>query len=87
MYAHLSEVIVTLNEEITIDNYKTKILGKTGDTGASGTKGPHLHFEIRSKLNPSGYPERYNPAFYVNYKNEEQLTNTEKDKQDQRANN
>lgn len=87
MYAHLSEVIVALNEEITIDNYKTKILGKTGDTGASGTKGPHLHFEIRSKLNPSGYPERYNPAFYVNYKNEEQLTNTEKDKQDQTANN
>jgi predicted chitinase len=87
MYAHLSEVTATLNEEITIDNYKTKILGKTGDTGASGTKGPHLHFEIRSKLNPSGYSDRYNPAYYIDYKNEDQLTNNERNKQDQTANN
>lgn len=78
MYAHLSEVFVTLNQKITLEDYKTKILGKTGNTGASGTKGPHLHFEIRSKLNPSGYSQR----FYVDYKNKEQLSVSERKIQD-----
>lgn len=82
MYAHLSEVLVTLNQEITINDFQTKVLGKTGNTGASGTKGPHLHFEIRSRLNPSGYTQRYNPAFYVEYKNEEQLSSSERRTQD-----
>ncbi|WP_288435188.1 peptidoglycan DD-metalloendopeptidase family protein [uncultured Chryseobacterium sp.] len=85
MYAHLSELNVSQNEEITIENYKTKRLGKTGDTGATGTEGPHLHFEIRSAQNPSGYSERYNPAFYVNYKNETQLSEAERKKQDKTA--
>ena len=87
MYAHLSELNskLKLNEEIMVENYKTRVLGKTGDTGATGTKGPHLHFEIRSKVSPSGYTERYNPAFYVNYKNENQISASERKIQDETA--
>ncbi len=85
MYAHLSEIKVTLNQEISIQDYKTKVLGKTGNTGATGTKAPHLHFEVRSSKNPSGYSERYNPAYYVNYKNEEQLSESERKIQDKTA--
>jgi murein DD-endopeptidase MepM/ murein hydrolase activator NlpD len=81
MYAHLSEVLVKLNEKITESNMD-KVLGKTGTSGATNTKGPHLHFEIRSKQNPSGYTERYNPAFYIDYKNENQLTDAERETQD-----
>lgn len=81
MYAHLSEVSVSLNEKITESNMD-KVLGKTGTSGATNTKGPHLHFEIRSKQNPSGYAERYNPAFYIDYKNEDQLTDAEREIQD-----
>jgi murein DD-endopeptidase MepM/ murein hydrolase activator NlpD len=81
MYAHLSEVLVNLNEKITESNMD-KVLGKTGTSGATNTKGPHLHFEIRSKQNPSGYTERYNPAFYIDYKNENQLTDAERENQD-----
>lgn len=70
MYAHLSEVLVTLNQEITINDFQTKVLGKTGNTGASGTKGPHLHFEIAMKPtgNGIGLTNRYNPAYFVRLK-------------------
>ena len=84
MYAHLSEVLVNLNEKITESNMD-KVLGKTGTSGATNTKGPHLHFEIRSKQNPSGYAERYNPAFYIDYKTENQLTDAEREIQDTAA--
>lgn len=62
-----------------------KVLGKTGTSDATNTKGPHLHFEIRSKQNPSGYSERYNPAYYIDYKNEDQLTDSERKIQDEAA--
>lgn len=62
-----------------------KVLGKTGTSGATGTKGPHLHFEIRSKQSASGYTDRYNPAYYIDYKNEEQLTASERKIQDEVA--
>lgn len=39
-YAHLSEVTVTLKDELLSGS----ILGKVGNTGIS--TGPHLHFEI-----------------------------------------
>ncbi|MDO4779382.1 MAG: peptidoglycan DD-metalloendopeptidase family protein, partial [Tissierellia bacterium] len=90
-YAHLSEVNVTLNQVITADEYQTKELGKTGDTGevAKGTKGPHLHFEIRSvvthKKGEDKYASLYNPAYYVNYKNETQLSEEERKIQDKTA--
>ncbi len=86
MYAHLSEVLVVLNEEITESNLD-KVIGKTGTSGATNTKGPHLHFEIRSKQNPSGYSDRYNPAYYINYKNEEELSDSERQIQDNAAGN
>ncbi len=86
MYAHLSVVSVISGERITPQEYKTKVIGKTGKTGASNTKGPHLHFEIRSAQNPIGYTQRYNPAFYVNYKNETQLSSEERSIQDNEAN-
>lgn len=65
MYAHLSEVLVTLNQEITIGDFKTKILGKTGNTGASGTKGQHLHLEIATVMNAIGTDKtkRTSPRF------------------------
>ncbi|MFK8269115.1 M23 family metallopeptidase [Capnocytophaga cynodegmi] len=90
-YAHLSEVNVTLNQVITADEYQTKVLGKTGDTGkaAKGTKGPHLHFEIRSvvthKKGEDKYLSLYNPAYYVDYKNETQLSEEERKIQDKIA--
>ncbi|MBE0393766.1 M23 family metallopeptidase [Flavobacterium sp. PL002] len=84
MYAHLSEISVKLNDKITESNMNT-VLGKTGTSGATNTKGPHLHFEIRSKQNPSGYAERYNPAYYIDYKNEEQMTASERKIQDDTA--
>lgn len=61
------------------------VLGKTGTSGATNTKGPHLHFEIRSKQGPSGYNDRYNPAYYVDYKNEEQISVSERKIQDDTA--
>ncbi|WP_395075707.1 peptidoglycan DD-metalloendopeptidase family protein [Flavobacterium sp.] len=84
MYAHLSEVTVKLNDKITESNMDT-VLGKTGTSGATNTKGPHLHFEIRSKQSPSGYTDRYNPAYYIDYKNEEQITTSERKIQDDAA--
>ncbi|MFV0531547.1 MAG: peptidoglycan DD-metalloendopeptidase family protein [Flavobacteriales bacterium] len=82
MYMHLSSVNVKVGDKISESEYKTKVIGKTGDTGASGTKGPHLHFEIRDKASNA---QRYNPAYYVNYKNETELSSKEREGQDNAA--
>lgn len=53
LYAHLSEIIVELNESVDTG----QALGKVGSSGRS--TGPHLHFEIRrfdEPLNPENIP-------------------------------
>jgi predicted chitinase len=85
-FAHLSKIYVTKDEIVNSD----KCIGLSGDTGAEGTKGPHLHFEIRttSLTNATISNEwdiLYNPAFYIDYKNEFQLTEQERKEQDDAA--
>ena len=62
------------------------IIGTTGTTGVpGGTKGPHLHFEIKS-LNTfrDGLNNRCNPAFYVHYTQEGKIPPAEKEIQRRR---
>jgi septal ring factor EnvC (AmiA/AmiB activator) len=52
LYAHLSEVLVSVGQEIT----PGQIIGRSGDTGS--LKGPILHFEVRkggTALNPQDW--------------------------------
>ena len=62
------------------------IIGTTGTTGVpGGTKGTHLHFEIKS-LNTfrDGLNNRCNPAFYVHYTQEGKIPPAEKEIQRRR---
>jgi hypothetical protein len=62
-YAHLSEINVTINDEVKLG----KLLGKTGNTGnASNMTGQdqHLHFELREEISPGTglqLQKRYDP--------------------------
>jgi murein DD-endopeptidase MepM/ murein hydrolase activator NlpD len=52
LYAHLSEILVSVGQEIT----PGQIIGRAGDTGS--LKGPILHFEVRkggTALNPEDW--------------------------------
>ncbi|TMQ69798.1 MAG: M23 family metallopeptidase [Candidatus Eisenbacteria bacterium] len=52
LYAHLSEILVTVGQEIPAG----QIIGRVGDTGS--LKGPELHFEVRkggTALNPEDW--------------------------------
>lgn len=48
--------------------------------GTIGTHAPHLYFEIYTQ--PNGSKKRINPAFYVKYKNYEEQSEIEKNKQE-----
>lgn len=86
-FAHLSEMFVKAGDSVI----HGKKIGLTGMTGIgkdkkgnylNKTKGPHLHLEIRSDLNKNGYGYYYNPAYYVNYKNEDLLSPEDRKAQD-----
>lgn len=73
-YAHLSSFCVIDGDEVKAGD----IIGYSGETGnAKGTKGPHVHFEVRDDQKPGGSTNhRCNPALYFDY---EQYTPITKD--------
>ena len=73
-YAHLSSFCVIDGDEVKAGD----IIGYSGETGnAKGTKGPHVHFEVRDDQKPGrSTNHRCNPALYFDY---EQYTPITKD--------
>lgn len=66
-YCHLSEVSVKVGDTVKAG----QVLGKTGVTGnASGTRAPHLHFEIAYEMRGKGLLNRVDPEMYFKIKNE-----------------
>jgi murein DD-endopeptidase MepM/ murein hydrolase activator NlpD len=63
IYAHLSKILVTANQEIKTGQR----IGKVGNTGNS--TGAHLHFEVREGNNKTGegykYGDDIDPMKYV----------------------
>ncbi len=64
-YAHLSSFCVIEGDEVKAGD----IIGYSGETGnAKGTKGPHVHFEVRSAQSCGrGMNNRCNPSLYFDY--------------------
>ncbi|MBW4760890.1 peptidoglycan DD-metalloendopeptidase family protein [Prevotella denticola] len=86
-YYHLKTI--SLNIKIGESVHTGDVIGTTGTTGIpGGTKGPHLHFEIKS-LNTfrDGLNNRCNPAFYVHYTQEDKIPPAEKEIQRRRKEN
>ena len=74
-YCHLSEVSVKVGDTVKAG----QVLGKTGVTGnASGTRAPHLHFEIAYEMRGKGLVNRVDPEMYFKIKNGNQLSEEEK---------
>ena len=70
-YCHLSEVSVKVGDTVKAG----QVLGKTGVTGnASGTRAPHLHFEIAYEMRGKGLLNRVDPEMYFKIKNGNQLS-------------
>lgn len=87
VYYHLSEIDAKVKVNTHVE--AGQVIGKSGTTGVpGGTCGPHLHFEIRNKStvsrSSSKLVNRCNPAFYVNYKQADKLSDSEKSIQEQR---
>ncbi len=76
-YAHLNSFSVKAGDEVK----SGQVIGKSGTTGYGSSKDPHLHFEIRNKVSAPGLNSRCNPAFFVNYKNENNMSESEKEYQ------
>jgi len=67
IYMHLNEIFVNKGDVVSAG----QIIGLSGRTGnAPNSKGPHVHFEIRSDLgmSPVGFKYHANPAYYVYFK-------------------
>ena len=74
-YCHLSEVNVKLGDTVKAG----QVIAKTGVTGnASGTRAPHLHFEIAYEMRGKGLLNRVDPEMYFKIKNGNQLSEEEK---------
>lgn len=76
IYYHMSKITVIKGQSVNAGD----IIGLSGITGVrDGTCGPHLHFEIKS-ANTFGdrLNNRVNPALYVYYKKENDLSKDEK---------
>lgn len=87
VYYHLSEIDAKVKIKEPVE--AGQIIGKSGITGVpGGTCGPHLHFEIRNKSmvskSSSKLVNRCIPAFYVDYKQADKLSDNEKSIQEQR---
>ncbi|AZB25491.1 M23 family metallopeptidase [Chryseobacterium bernardetii] len=78
-YAHLQEIEKSLKakQEISCGT----IIGKNGTSGYGQTKDPHLHFEIRSSATGGGLTNRCHPGIFVYYKDENTMSQKEKDYQ------
>ncbi|WP_199185111.1 M23 family metallopeptidase [Aquimarina sp. I32.4] len=67
-YAHVQKATIKVGDRVKSGD-KIGVSGVTGN--ASGTKAPHLHFEIANLPRPGrGLVNRCNPAFYVNLRGE-----------------
>ena len=74
-YCHLSEVNVKVGDTVKAG----QVIAKTGVTGnASGTRAPHLHFEIAYEMRGKGLINRVNPEMYFKIKNGNELSKKEK---------
>jgi murein DD-endopeptidase MepM/ murein hydrolase activator NlpD len=73
MYAHLLERNVQVGDEVKAGDE----IGKTGTSGFSTTRDPHLHFEVLNVQQAGGMSNRVNPGYYVNYKLPENLQSDE----------
>ena len=73
-YCHLSEVNVKLGDTVKA----RQVIAKTGVTGkASGTRAPHLHFEIAYEMRGKGLINRVDPEMYFKIKNGDKMTKQE----------
>ncbi|WP_299223467.1 peptidoglycan DD-metalloendopeptidase family protein [uncultured Aquimarina sp.] len=72
-YAHVEEASVNVGDEVKSGD----VIGKSGVSGnASGTRAPHLHFEIANVARSRGLANKINPAFFVNLKLENDANQT-----------
>ena len=65
LYAHLSDVRVSVNDEITFGQVIGLSGGVAGAPGSGNSQGPHLHFEIKTKqshgeIDPVKFYAKYN---------------------------
>ncbi|MDD3596767.1 RHS repeat-associated core domain-containing protein [Sulfuricurvum sp.] len=90
LYAHLLEI----DSEI-YKKYKNggkvvvkagQVIGKTGTSGYTTSKDPHLHFEILNKIVFGTFNHRINPGFYIDYKLPDELKSNEAQHQKDVAN-
>jgi len=73
-YCHLSEVNVKVGDTVKAG----QVIAKSGVTGnASGTRAPHLHFEIAFEMRGKGLVNRVDPEMYFEIKNGDQMTKQE----------
>src|SRR5690554_7883371 len=74
-YSHLNEAFVSVGERVV----GGQVIAASGTTGYGSSKNPHLHFEIRNALSAPGFNNRCNPALFIPYKDEHQMTQADKD--------
>lgn len=77
-YAHLQSFSISLSDnEVKCG----KEIGLAGTSGYGSTKDPHLHFEIRNAKSASGLNNRCHPGLFISYKDESNMSDSEKNEQ------